>query len=77
MNVIAFTPARPEIPTRLRELADEIEAGEYGKVGAIAMVIQSGPELMLEGLGDADPVRSLGLFVAAQGIVTDGFGEVE
>ena len=75
MEVVNFTGKNwRDIAARLHELADEIEEGSHGEVRSFAGVIEAGDEVMLIGYGDADPIRSHGLFGLAQSIITGGFG---
>lgn len=75
MEVVNFTGKNwRDIAARLHELADEIEEGSHGEVRSFAGVIEAGDEVMLIGYGDADTIRSHGLFGLAQSIITGGFG---
>ena len=49
----------------LRAIADEIDAGEHGKVSA-AIVILDGAELALFGSGDASQYKAVWLLEAAK-----------
>ena len=49
----------------LRAIADEIDAGKYGKVSA-AIVIVDGDELALFGSGDASQYKAVWLLEAAK-----------
>lgn len=76
MEVVNFTGKNwRDIAARLHDLADEIEEGSYGEVKSFAGVIESQGEVMLIGYGDADPVRSHGLFGIAQSVITGGYAE--
>lgn len=53
-----------DVPAMLRKLADDMEAGEYGRVMEAAVVI-SGNELNLFGFGTADGTVAHYLFCCA------------
>ena len=76
MKVVEF-PGKNwrDIPKCLRQLADEIEGGSHGEVKSFAAVMEGDGEIALIGYGEADPPRSLGLFVIGQSIITGGFVE--
>lgn len=57
-KVLPFPFCRPEdIPGRLRELADRIEAGEFGEIHSIAWVADCGGGNVAVGLVGASPLE--------------------
>ena len=53
------------VPTVLRSIADEIEAGKYGKVCA-GVVVLEGDEFSLFGAGDAAQYKAVWMLEAAK-----------
>jgi hypothetical protein len=53
------------VPTVLRSIADEIEAGTYGKVCA-GVVVLEGDEFTLFGAGDAAQYKAMWMLEAAK-----------
>ena len=51
-----------DIPRLLRQMADDIEAGEYGSVTSLAAVLENEETILTFGFGAADPMRAIGLF---------------
>ena len=63
MNVIEFPkPSLHDIPAMLRNIADDIEAGEMGETVSGVMLIESTDGLRVFGWGDAEGHKAVGLF---------------
>lgn len=61
-----------DIPARLRDLADRIEAGKKGDVDAVVVILGIGAVVDLYGYGTADPRGTMGLLgLAARKVETD------
>jgi hypothetical protein len=60
-KLYALPPGLWDIPTLLRNIADELEAGKYGEVTEGALVL-NGDALELFGLGKADSTVTHYLF---------------
>jgi hypothetical protein len=54
-----------DIPSMLRKLADDVEAGKYGQVRSTVIVVESGEYIETLGFGQADAVRAAGLLILA------------
>ena len=65
MNVIEFPkPSLHDIPQMLRNIADDIEAGQFGAPVSGVMVLESEDSLYNFGWGDAEGFKAIGLFYA-------------
>jgi hypothetical protein len=62
LHVLNF-PRGPEVPGQLRDLADQIEAGDHGEVSAIALAMESPDDFVVSGLGNVDSMRMIALFM--------------
>jgi hypothetical protein len=64
-TLVQFPVSTPltDIPAKLRDLAAAVEAGTYGEVSAVAVVMAHNGSIPVEvfGYGDADPMRALAL----------------
>lgn len=62
-----------DVPGRLRELADQVERGDYGPVLAAVVVIEQTEEVAAFAFGQgADVVRSAGLLHLGLGVLSRG-----
>lgn len=63
LSVVPF-PITPldDIPAKLRQLADEIEKGEYSDVSSVALVLENEEDILTFGFGGADTVRAFWLY---------------
>ena len=74
-NIVKFPPREDDIAGMLRNLADEIEAGDYGEVKAAAMMLETNADVEWRGFGEADVMRSIALFAVGQNLLSTNFVE--
>jgi hypothetical protein len=73
MNVIEFpNPSLHNIPAMLRNIADDIDAGEFGHLRAGVMVLESDTDLFNFGWDDAEGFKAVGLFYAGAQMLVAG-----
>lgn len=64
-----------DVPRRLRLLAEQIEAGDYGRVLAAVVVLEQTEDVAAFAFGQgADVVRSAGLLHLGLGVLSRGEG---
>lgn len=62
MAIAPIKEANPaDIPQQLRQMADRIEAGEYGEVATVIGIVDSGAGVDIFGWGLIDGLRCIGL----------------
>lgn len=62
MAIAPIKEANPaDIPQQLRQMADRIEAGEYGEVATVIGIVDRGAGVDIFGWGLIDGLRCIGL----------------
>lgn len=63
------------MPALAQRFADDIAAGNYGDVSAVAIVVETDGELTTLGWGDADVMRAIGMLFAGATSLSAGAQE--
>lgn len=69
MNVVPFPRANfNDIAAMARQFADDVDAGHFGKIKSVAVVVESSQGFITFGWGDCgDHYRMAGMFLSAAG----------
>jgi hypothetical protein len=76
MNIVEFPkPSLHDIPQMLRNIADDIEAGDFGSVQSGVMLLETDQTLHTFGWGDAEGFKAVGMFQTAAQMLSAGLWE--
>lgn len=60
LNVVQFPPRCGDVSAMLRQLADDVDAGEYGDEARVVIVVDGTP-FSVRGYGKVDGLQAVGL----------------
>jgi hypothetical protein len=69
LNVVQFPPRCGDVSAMLRNLADEIDGGEYGSDPSVVLVINGTP-FSVRGYGKVDGLQAVGILHLASTYLT-------
>lgn len=65
LKVVPFTGGNlRDVPALAKRFAEDLEAGNYGDVSAVTLVLETDGVLTTLGWGDADVMRAIGMLFA-------------
>lgn len=76
MNIVPFPNASlHDIPAMLRNIADDIEAGEFGNVQSGVMMLETDQTFHTFGWGDAEGFKAIGMFHTAAVMMAESMSQ--
>lgn len=76
MNIVEFPkPSLHDIPQMLRNIADDIEAGEFGNALSGVMMLETDQTFHTFGWGDAEGFKAVGMFHAAAVMMAESMSQ--